>query len=386
MNRKELLYRFFEVTGDEKDSLVYLKKFRESKSGAFALLYCTPDCFIETGETLLFYLRLMQGLELYPILLIDDTVIEYLNIFYGKLINLGNKFEENLINLRVIDRPHNPEIVVNSIKEKKIPVLLINKNIQQSLFTEVSKVISEIKIEKFIYLSPERMFLSPKDDISISIINFSNHNDLKIKLESFRKIEIEIINNFKYILEYCKNSLRSISVTTPISLFKELFTIKGSGTFFKLGSKIEVLDPDRVDKDRLVSLLETAFQKKIRYEFFQSKIDTIILESEYRGAAILRRTSHGVLLSKFAVDEIARGEGIGRELWDRMRKEFEKIFWRANKKNPINKWYIKECDGMIKSETWNYFWIGISPKNIEKVIEYLVDLPIDFYERDDAGE
>ena len=80
------------------------------------------------------------------------------------------------------------------------------------------------------------------------------------------------------------------------------------------------------------------------------------------------------------MDEIARGEGIGREIWDKMKQEFPTIFWRAKKDNPINKWYHKECDGLVKQEEWNIYWIGLPFKNIEKVVTFLNKLPADFYE------
>ena len=63
-----------------------------------------------------------------------------------------------------------------------------------------------------------------------------------------------------------------------------------------------------------------------------------------------------------------------------MRSESKVIFWRANKQNPINKWYFKECDGMIKTENWNIYWIGLHSKYIQLVVEYLSELPGDFYE------
>ena len=63
-----------------------------------------------------------------------------------------------------------------------------------------------------------------------------------------------------------------------------------------------------------------------------------------------------------------------------MKSESEVIFWRANKQNPINKWYFKECDGMIKTKNWNIYWIGLHSKYIQLVVEYLSELPGDFYE------
>ena len=380
MNKKELLYRFFEITGNEKDSLIYLRTFRELNPLSFALIYCEPNCFSETGESLLFDLKLLQGLDLFPILMINESIPEYLNLFYGKILNTGEENNPQLLNLNFIS--YNDvrylEKIQDSINRKKIPFLLHTNLDKDELSKTAGEIIKSLSSKKFIYLSPDRMFKDENGE-SVSLINFSILNNNK---HSFNHNEYIFLENFKILLETYSESLKSISVTTPLSLFKELFTVKGSGTYFKLGSKINIVRFTDIDKNKLKNLLEISFRKKIKEDFLSSKLDNIILESNYRGAAILRNTEHGVLLSKFAVDEIARGEGIGREIWDRMKKEYSKIIWRANKFNPINKWYQKECDGMIKEKNWNVYWIGVTPNNIEKITDYLNNLPPDFYEND----
>lgn len=94
----------------------------------------------------------------------------------------------------------------------------------------------------------------------------------------------------------------------------------------------------------------------------------------------MKKNEFGSLLSKFAVDEIARGEGIGREIWDKMKLTYSTIIWRANPKNPINKWYMKESEGMVKLTKWNVYWIGLPTAQIPAVCEFVSHLPVDFYE------
>ena len=97
MSKQELLHRFFEFTGNEKDSLVYLKTFREIQPESFALLYCNSLCFSETGESLLYDLKLLQQLELYPVVVLHQSVLEYIKVFYGKNINLQKLFLFSII-------------------------------------------------------------------------------------------------------------------------------------------------------------------------------------------------------------------------------------------------------------------------------------------------
>ncbi len=383
MNKKELLYRFFEITGNDKDSLVYLRNFRKQSPESFALIYCDPQSFIETGESLLFNLKLLLQLELFPILLLNNSIPEYIKLFYGKLINFESENLQNVLNLSLIELNNQNylEQIKISIQNKKIPMLVIqDPHTDQDELTDILKdLIERIKFRKVVYLSPERLFLNERGD-PISLINYNQETDIEERLKRYSPKEQLMARKIRYLLTEKNEILRSVSVTTPISLFKELFTVKGSGTFFKLGSEIKKIKPNKIDKEKLRKLLEISFQKKVKEEFLESKLQYIILESEYRGAAIIKKTKYGSLLSKFAVDEIARGEGIGREIWDRMKQEFPTIFWRAKKDNPINKWYHKECEGMIKWEDWNIYWIGLPFKNIEKVVLFLNHLPPDFYE------
>ena len=171
----------------------------------------------------------------------------------------------------------------------------------------------------------------------------------------------------------------NIAITSPMTMLRELFTVKGSGTFIKLGSEIKhINDVGSVDKTKLAHLLNAAFRKKIDPRFLDSKIDSLFLEVDYRGAAILKETEYGFLLSKFAVDEIARGEGIGRDIWNEMKKQHRTIFWRAKTENQINKWYAKECQGMDKGKDWYIYWINLEIEKIPSVCHYLRSQAQDF--------
>jgi acetylglutamate kinase len=347
------------------------------------LLYCNSLCFSETGESLLYDLKLLQQLELYPVVVLHQSVLEYIKVFYGKNINFDLELSQNLLNVRIVSSNSfiNSIEIKEAIYNKKIPIIPIYENEDKiiNILKIIKEIIKKINSKKIIYLTPERLFQF-KNQFQISMINYSNLEVLENIIDSFSYIEKTLFTEIRDLLTESKSFLKSASVTTPISLFKELFTIKGNGTYFKLGSEIIKTNPRDINKEKLKNLLEASFHRSIKDEFLESKIDSILLESEYRGAAILKETQYGTLLSKFAVDEIARGEGIGREIWDKMKNESKAIFWRANKHNPINKWYFKECEGMIKTEKWNIFWIGLHPNKVQLVVEYLSKLPGDFYE------
>jgi acetylglutamate synthase len=83
-------------------------------------------------------------------------------------------------------------------------------------------------------------------------------------------------------------------------------------------------------------------------------------------------------LSKFAVEPVAQGEGIGRDLWRAMAREFPRLFWRTRAGNPIASWYFSVCDGMVRSSDWNVFWRGIETDLVPQIVEAALGVRDDF--------
>jgi acetylglutamate synthase len=70
--------------------------------------------------------------------------------------------------------------------------------------------------------------------------------------------------------------------------------------------------------------------------------------------------------------------GIGRDLWNEIIKSHKVIFWRSKPDKFITHWYVKQCDGMHKTDKWIVYWIGIKPSEITTAIEYALSLEEDF--------
>ena len=170
-----------------------------------------------------------------------------------------------------------------------------------------------------------------------------------------------------------------LSITSPINLLQEIFTVKGAGTLFRKGSAIEhfkTLEP--VDRTRLLGLLETSFGKKLLSTAFLDNVAHSYIEKEYRGAVLLEEHPAGLYLSKFAVGRAARGEGVAMELWREVCRNHEALFWRSNVSNPFNSWYHKQADGHHVSGQWQIFWRGVPANAISGIIVYCCQRGEDF--------
>ncbi|XP_041374966.1 N-acetylglutamate synthase, mitochondrial-like [Gigantopelta aegis] len=158
----------------------------------------------------------------------------------------------------------------------------------------------------------------------------------------------------------------SVVITSVDKMLKELFTHRGSGTFFKITEPIYHYSSfNKVDLVRLTDLITKAFGKVLDEDYFleiENQLHTIYLSKEYNAAAIiLQDDSVGVpYLCKFAVSLKAQGEGTGEMLWETIRKDFPRLFWRSRGDNPINSWYFKKCEGSWSQQYWTVFWYGVS--------------------------
>lgn len=165
-----------------------------------------------------------------------------------------------------------------------------------------------------------------------------------------------------------------ISVTSPINLLKEIFTVKGAGTVFRRGSAIRSGAADPV---RLMTLLEESFKRTPKPAALSGVTQTYF-EENYRGAVLLEQHPEGLYLSKFAVGPEARGEGLAQELWDEVCKNHPAFFWRSRKNNSVNQWYDRHADGRHAVGDWMVFWRGVDVAAIPGLIAFCTARPADF--------
>lgn len=383
MNHQEILLKLLEVTENSKDSFQFLKLFRSLEPEKFAVIHASSETLTESAEAFLYNLKLLQKLQLFPVVVLEKDGVSYANLFYRSpaskisLESIKDSLEEGqeLPGSRNLPAKwfRNPsqafESVLSSIKEKKIPVFVTDQG-GSEIYPYLSNLCKELRTKKLILLTT-RSGLYNSDDKKISILDFESS-------EILQKEDQSLFNECKRIFEYTGDPNLQIAITSAPGLLKELFTIKGSGTLLRKKNKIEFhTDFRNLDPKRLNLLIEDSFGRGLKQGFWNKEFSGIVLESEYKGCALLQNTPWGTFLSKFAVNEIARGEGVGRDIWDEMLKKTPTLFWRARAENTISKWYAKECSGLQKEGIWVYFWIGLQEKEIPSVCDFLRNLPED---------
>nr|ALP75580.1 mitochondrial N-acetylglutamate synthase [Clarias batrachus] len=178
----------------------------------------------------------------------------------------------------------------------------------------------------------------------------------------------------------------SAVITSANTLLTELFSHKGSGTLFKNGDPIHKYSSlEGIDTDRLLALINKSFGKELKEEYISSlkdRLHSIYLSEGYSAAAIITSepvNSGTLYLDKFVVSDCKKGQGTSQILWECIRQDLGKLFWRSRVNNRINPWYFKHCDGSFANGHWIVFWFGLSDiRESYELVEYAKQLPESF--------
>ena len=276
------------------------------------------------------------------------------------------------------------EPIRSAIRSGDIPVLsslaethtgqLLNINAD----TATRHLAQKIEPHKIIFLTPTGGLLDDSGQI-MSAINLAEdfeHLMTAPWVSGGMRLKIQEV---KALLDGLPLS-SSVAITAPSELPKELFTHRGSGTLIRKGERVLVYENglEGVDIARLTHLLESSFGRALVEGYFEKKTFTRIYVTEsYRATAILTHEGEIPYLDKFAVTSQAQGEGLAASLWDRLRRENPKLFWRSRVDNfQINPWYFSKSDGSLRDAKWVVFWYGLSGfDEIQDCIKRAFDMP-----------
>ncbi|XP_074553649.1 N-acetylglutamate synthase, mitochondrial [Halichoeres trimaculatus] len=179
----------------------------------------------------------------------------------------------------------------------------------------------------------------------------------------------------------------SAVITSADTLLSELFSHRGSGTLFKNGDPIHrYTSLDGIDVQRLLALINKSFDKSLRQDYIHSlkgRLHSIYLSEGYSAAAIITMepvNSGTPYLDKFVVSSSKQGQGTSQILWECIRQDLGKLFWRSRATNKINPWYFKHCDGSFVHGVWTVFWFGLTDiRDSYELVEYAKELPDSFH-------
>ncbi len=349
---------FLDSIGRRDEYEFYLNKFQSEHSSCFALLCPDPGSIEAGSEVLAFDLHFLLRLELVPAILLCGEQA-------GKMRDSLSR--EPIFEFHALAGSDAKAFIQKAKLDDKVPVLVAeNMDWDAALLQLVPDVAKRVHFV--------RAAGGLKNTAGELMPYVYTHKENQQPLES---LEVDYPSLGGKLLE-ARPGLH-LSITSPINLLQEIFTVKGAGTLFRKGSEIQhVHDAEKIDHARMVGLLEASFGKKLKSQSFMDNVGEAYIEKDYRGAVLLEKHPAGLYLSKFAVGREARGEGLALELWREVCENHPALFWRSNVANPFNSWYHQQADGHHLSGKWQIFWRGVSTDTISSIIDYCCTRDEDF--------
>ena len=349
---------FLDGIGRRDEYEFYLGKFQADASACFALL-CPDLGSIEAGaEMLAFDLHFLLRLELVPaILLCGSDAAAMQSALAAEPIFAFQSLEAGGIG----------EFIDSTRQAEKVPVLVAES---QDLETALLQLLPGTARRVHLIRAAGGLKKSTGELLPYLYTHRENFQPLEDLEYDFPALGKKLLDERPGV---------HLSITSPINLLQEIFTVKGAGTLLRKGSEIRHFQGlEKVDPARLLELLESSFGKRLRSRSFLEHVAESYLEKEYRGAVLLEKHPAGLYLSKFAVGREARGEGLALELWQAVCENHDALFWRSRVSNPFNSWYSNQADGYHVSGKWQIFWRGVSAEAISGIIEFCISRDEDF--------
>jgi acetylglutamate kinase len=370
----EAVLRFLASVGPNSEAEFYLRLFRARTPESFATLAVTAAAVEHHGDGVALDLRFLNGLGLTPVVVVGlhepDSASEHLRELEERLTRAG-------LRTRRLATDSPPEAIASATAAAAIPLLAAAGGGPGARLEALARMLTALRTHKLIFLDPRgglEVGGEPLSVLSLSAIAEPPNGNLAHDAYAQRMVE----DSRRLIFELVPHRLL-VTLTSPLNLLHELFTVKGAGTLLRRGASITRHEGyNGVDMPRLEALLRSSFDKPPAPGLFQRPMRYAYIEESYRGAALVAHTELGGYLSKFAVTREAQGEGIGQDLWNAVTADHKALFWRARAHNPVRAWYERQCQGRFDSAGWTVYVRGLQPEKIAEAIAYALTQPVDF--------
>ena len=350
----QLVLRFLASVGRPAEAELYLSLFRAERRESFAVIAVDGAVAGVAADALAVDLEFLSELGLSPILAFETA---------GQAAAMSAWLDPSA-RAEVVDRQAAGPLA----RQGGIPLVALSGN------GELARLCAELGTRKLVLLGADSGLARAGE--RLSIIDVTAEWDEVAGSLSAR--HLDLLSRARDLIDAVPHAM-TVAVTSPLDLLRELFTVRGAGTLVRRGQTVTVNEGlAGLDRARLGQLIESAFDRKLLPDFWTRPIERAYLAGDYRGAALVAPTAEGPYLSKLAVGAPARGEGVGRDLWRVLCRDYPALFWRSRPDNPITSWYQEQCHGMVKVGPWYVYWRGLAEERIAAAIQVARAAPPDF--------
>jgi len=354
----QLVLRFLASVGRPVEAELYLSLFRAERPESFAVIAVDSEVAGVAADALAVDLEFLSELGLSPVLTFESAEQAAQMAAW-----LGTAPRAEVVD---------PGAAGSLARRGAIPLVPLTGGTDP-----LAALCRRLATRKVVLLGAESGLFRASGD-RLSIVDLTAEWDELVAPGALSERHIELLHRARSIIDGVSHPM-TVAVTSPLDLLRELFTVRGAGTLIRRGATVTVHEHlEGIDRARLTQLIESAFDRRLLPTFWTRPIDRAYLAGDYRGAALVTSTSEGPYLSKLAASAPARGEGIGRDLWRALCRDYPSLFWRSRPDNPISSWYQDQCHGMVKVPPWHVYWRGLPDDHIPAAIHLAGTAPADF--------
>lgn len=381
METAEAVLKFLRSVGPAKEAELYLRQFRDTPRESFALLAVDGTTLSDNADAVAVDLRFLTLLQLTPVVLLGlqdlSPVASHQRALLSLLKGQGVAAEAFCCS--------DSAAIVAALREGTIPVLRPAQGDTEARWLALGQLLTTLRTHKLVFLRQSGGLRA--DGERISLVNLEGELPELLHGGTLSAEERALLQLAHILVFELVPHRLSIALTSPLNLLHELFTVRGAGTLLRRAATIERHSGlAGVDRERLLASLEASFERYPKHSLLDRAYAHCYVESQYRGVALLLDSPFGGYLSKFAVTRQAQGEGIGRDLWRAITRDYDQLLWRARRHNPVHSWYEQQCEGMFRQGQWTIYSRGISARQLPEAIDYVLAQPLDFEDQGAATD
>lgn len=372
----EAVLQFLKSVGPRAESELYLREYRSAQPEAFATICVDAQVMSSADDGLAFDLRLLHSLGLMPVvvfgLLEPASVAGHARALAKRLANIGVRSEGPFSS-------EQRDKVRDAARSGALPILGLGQASAEVRLDAVRLLLHELMTRKLVFLRETGGLRAGGE--RISLINLSTEVEALRQQAALSEAELSVLAAAEGLVLSTAGSQRkgpplTASITSPLNLLHELFTVRGAGTLLRRGAQVATYDGlGGVDETALVSALEASFGRPMGAGLRDRCYERCYVADAYRGVALTTACPFGGYLDKFAVTPLARGEGVGRDLWQAVVSDYPRLLWRARAQNPVTGWYEQQSDGRFRRGAWTVYTRGVEPDDLAAAIAFAVAQP-----------
>jgi acetylglutamate kinase len=234
MEPADVVLRFLESVGSRRESDFYLALFRAGEPERFAAISVDANVARHAAEAVTLDLRFLAALGLYPVVLLglfeSTEAMEH-------AIRLGRRLEKAGVKALLLgsEEPDLIERAAEAARAQTIPIVAFPVG-ASSRFEQLGTLVAALRTRKLIFLHRPGGLRQGGD--LVPLVNLTTDFATVSQSKELSRKERALVEESRRLVERTPHRV-SVAITSPLNLFRELFTIKGAGTLLRRGALIE---------------------------------------------------------------------------------------------------------------------------------------------------